>query len=138
MATKRELSILSAGVMTEVGDLSVEEREKVLEQAFFEGQEEEPSGFTGVDFEKWRKDAEVALYGGVCTSAEVFEALLKAANVGETDAIKYVAGLAVALVTPYGWLAALLAAVIVPFILKHIQEDLCAAWKKRLEDLDWL
>jgi hypothetical protein len=138
MATERELRILAAGAMAEVGDLSAEEREKVLQEAFYEGQEEDPAGFLGLDFEKWRQDAEMALYKGICTSDDVLKKLMDAAGLGETDAIKYVTGLAVALVTPYGWLAALLAAVVVPFVLKHIREDLCAAWKKRLKELGWL
>jgi hypothetical protein len=138
MATERELRILAAGVMAEVGDLSADEREKALEAAFREGQEEEPAGFLGLDFKKWRQDAEVTLYKGICGTADLLKKLLEAAGKGETDAVKYITGVAVAAVTPYGWLAAFLASVIVPFVVEHIQEDLCAAWKKRLEGLGWL
>jgi hypothetical protein len=80
----------------------------------------------------------VSLYKGICTSDEAIKKLLKAAGAGETDVIKYVTGLAIVMVTPYGWLAALLAAVIVPFILSHVREDLCAVWKNRLRELKWL
>ena len=138
MATESELQILAAGAVATVGNLSPEEREKALEKAFYESQAAEPAGFLGLDFDSWRKDAEVGLYKGVCTSDAAFKALLAAAGVSETDAIKYLTGLAIALVTPYGWLAALLAAVIVPFVLTHIRHDLCEDWKKRLEGLGWV
>jgi hypothetical protein len=138
MATEQELQILAAGTVAEVGNLSVEEREALLEKAFSEQQAEDPSGFIGLDFERWRKDAEVSLYKGICTSDEAIKKLLKAAGAGEIDLIKYVTGIAIAMVTPYGWLAALLAAVIVPFIISHLREDLCGAWKNRLQELEWL
>jgi hypothetical protein len=138
MATEQELQILAAGTLAEVGSLSVEEREALLKKAFFEKQAEDPAHFLGLDFDRWRKDAEVGLYKGICTSDEAIKKLLKAAGAGETDVIKYVTALAIAIVTPYGWLAALLAAVIVPFIISHVREDLCGAWKNRLRELKWL
>jgi hypothetical protein len=138
MATEQELQILAAGTVAEVGNLSVEEREAQLAKAFQAMQAEDAAHFMGLDFERWRKDAEVTLYKGICASDEAIKKLLKAAGAGETDVIKYVTGIAIALVTPYGWVAALLAAVIVPFIISNVQKDLCSAWQNRLRDLNWL
>jgi len=139
MATDQELQILAAGTLAEVGNLSVEQREAVLAKAFHQQQQEDPaSGVLGIDFDRWRKDAEVSLYKGICMSEEAIKKVLKAAGAGEVDLIKYVTGIAIALVTPYGWLAALLAAVVVPFILSHLKEDLCGEWKRRLVGLNWV
>jgi hypothetical protein len=104
MATEQELQIVAAGAQATASGLSEAEREEMLEKAFYEAQQAEPAGFFGLDFERWRKDAELSLYKGVCESGEALNRLLEAAKVGETDAIKYVTGLAIALVTPTaGW-----------------------------------
>jgi hypothetical protein len=97
MATQRELQILAAGALAEVGQLTPEEREAQLRSAFYEGQEAEPAGFLGLDFDRWRKDAEISLHKGVCSSDAALQALLRAAGASEVDAVKYLTGLAVAL-----------------------------------------
>ena len=138
MTTNIELRILADGVQSETSGLTIEEREELLHQAFIEATADQPANFMGLNFDKWRQDAEVSLHKGICEDDSVFNKILEAAKIGETNLIQYVTGLAVALVTPYGWLAALLAAVIVPFILSHIKEDLCEAWNKLLKEKGWL